>query len=157
VEDHVLPLLSAGKVRPVIYKTFSLQDAAGAHRLIENSAHIRKNVLTGWLIVRFPKKPENSVKSELKRGQRRLFGNFYRRRGHSPGLQGDATDGGPILAITRGLTAVAVVIAASLLAGQTARGVEAVNVRLDAAAIDLTAATDLQKTEGDRIQVSTAP
>jgi diguanylate cyclase (GGDEF)-like protein/PAS domain S-box-containing protein len=49
------------------------------------------------------------------------------------------------------------VIAASLLAGQTARGVEAVNVRLDAAAIDLTAATDLQKTEGDRIQVSTAP
>jgi len=86
-----------------------------------------------------------------------LFGNFHRRRGHSPGLQGDATDGGPILAITRGLTAVAVVIAASLLAGQTARGVEAVNVRLDAAAIDLTAATDLQKTEGDRIQVSTAP
>ena len=86
-----------------------------------------------------------------------MFGNFHRRRGHSPGLQGDATDGGPILAITRGLTAVAVVIAASLLAGQTARGVEAVNVRLDAAAIDLTAATDLQKTEGDRIQVSTAP
>ena len=31
------------------------------------------------------------------------------------------------------------------------------NVRLDAAAIDLTAATELQKTEGDRIQVSTAP
>ncbi len=31
------------------------------------------------------------------------------------------------------------------------------NVRLDAAAIDLTAATELQKTDGDRIQVSTAP
>ena len=46
VEDHVLPLLSAGKVRPVIYKTFSLQDAAGAHRLMESSAHIGKIVLT---------------------------------------------------------------------------------------------------------------
>ena len=57
----------------------------------------------------------------------------------------------------RCLTAVAVAIAASLLGAQTARAVEAVNVRLDAAAIDLTAATELQKTDGDRIQVSTAP
>ncbi|MFZ0400554.1 MAG: EAL domain-containing protein [Pseudolabrys sp.] len=48
-------------------------------------------------------------------------------------------------------------MAASLLAVQTARAVEAVNVRLDAAAIDLTAATEVQKTDGDRIQVSTAP
>jgi len=52
---------------------------------------------------------------------------------------------------------VAVVIAASLLAVQTAPAVEAVNVRLDAAAIDLTAATEMQKSDGDRIQVSTAP
>jgi diguanylate cyclase (GGDEF)-like protein/PAS domain S-box-containing protein len=59
--------------------------------------------------------------------------------------------------MTRCLTAAAVVIAASLLAVQTARAVEAVNVRLDAAAIDLTSATELQKTDGDRIQVSTAP
>ena len=59
--------------------------------------------------------------------------------------------------MTRCLTAVAVLIAASLLAVQTARAVEAVNVRLDAAAIDLTAATEVQKTDGDRIQVSTAP
>ncbi len=57
----------------------------------------------------------------------------------------------------RCLTAVAVAIAASLLGAQTTRAVEAVNVRLDAAAIDLTAATELQKTDGDRIQVSTAP
>ncbi|HYC16025.1 MAG TPA: EAL domain-containing protein [Pseudolabrys sp.] len=57
----------------------------------------------------------------------------------------------------RCLTAVAVTFAASLLAAQSARAVEAVNVRLDAAAIDLTAATELQKTDGDRIQVSTAP
>ena len=41
--------------------------------------------------------------------------------------------------------------------GQRARAVEAVNVRLDVSAIDLTAATELQKTESDRIQVSTAP
>jgi diguanylate cyclase (GGDEF)-like protein/PAS domain S-box-containing protein len=38
-----------------------------------------------------------------------------------------------------------------------ARAVEAVNVRLDASAIDLTAVTELKKTETDRIQVSTAP
>src|SRR5262249_17857180 len=59
--------------------------------------------------------------------------------------------------MTRCLTAAAVVIAASLLAIQTARAVEAGNVRLDAAAIDLTSATELQRTDGDRIQVSTAP
>jgi diguanylate cyclase (GGDEF)-like protein/PAS domain S-box-containing protein len=59
--------------------------------------------------------------------------------------------------MTRCLTAVAVVIAASLLAVQTAPAVEAVNVRLDAAAIDLTAATEVQKSDSDRIQVSTAP
>jgi diguanylate cyclase (GGDEF)-like protein/PAS domain S-box-containing protein len=57
----------------------------------------------------------------------------------------------------RRLTAVAIAVTASLLASQIAHAVEAVNVRLDAAAIDLTAATDVQKTEGDRIQVSTAP
>jgi diguanylate cyclase (GGDEF)-like protein/PAS domain S-box-containing protein len=59
--------------------------------------------------------------------------------------------------MTRCQTAVVVALAASLLAAHTARAVEAVNVRLDAAAIDLTAATEVQKTDGDRIQVSTAP
>ena len=86
-----------------------------------------------------------------------MFYNFHRRRGHGPRLQGDATGGGFNLAMTRCLTAVAVVIAASLLAVQTAPAVEAVNVQLDAAAIDLTAATEVQKSDGDRIQVSTAP
>ena len=38
-----------------------------------------------------------------------------------------------------------------------AHAVEAVNVRTDAAAIDLTDAVEFQHTEGDRIQVSTAP
>jgi hypothetical protein len=56
----------------------------------------------------------------------------------------------------RWLTAIAVVITAVLLTVPVARAVEAVNVRLDAAAIDLTAATEVQHTEGDRIQVSTA-
>ncbi|HEX5210363.1 MAG TPA: EAL domain-containing protein [Pseudolabrys sp.] len=47
--------------------------------------------------------------------------------------------------------------AAALLAAQPVRALEAVNVRLDVSAIDLTAATVVQKTETDRIQVSTAP
>src|SRR6202051_4533657 len=38
-----------------------------------------------------------------------------------------------------------------------ARAVEAVNVRTDAAAIDLTDAVEYQRTDSDRIQVSTAP
>ena len=53
--------------------------------------------------------------------------------------------------------ALALAFAALLLAAAPARAVEAVNVRLDAAAIDLTAATEKVKTETDRIQVSTAP
>jgi diguanylate cyclase (GGDEF)-like protein/PAS domain S-box-containing protein len=63
------------------------------------------------------------------------------------------------LTVTRTVTTAAFVLAlaASLLAVPAARAVESVNVRLDAAAIDLTAATELQKTDGDRIQVSTAP
>jgi len=50
-----------------------------------------------------------------------------------------------------------IVLAAAALAAPEALAVEAVNVRLDAPAIDLTAATDVQHTEADRIQVSTAP
>jgi diguanylate cyclase (GGDEF)-like protein/PAS domain S-box-containing protein len=38
-----------------------------------------------------------------------------------------------------------------------ARAVDAINVRTDAAAIDLTDAVEFQHTEGDRLQVSTAP
>ena len=43
------------------------------------------------------------------------------------------------------------------LTGAPAHAVEAVNVRLDVAAIDLGEAVERQTTEGDRIQVSTAP
>jgi len=86
-----------------------------------------------------------------------LFADSHRRRGQGPGLQGDAAAGGFVLPMTRWLTAIAVVITAVLLTVPVARAVESVNVRLDAAAIDLTAATEVQHTESDRIQVSTAP
>jgi NADPH2:quinone reductase len=46
VADNALPLIAAGKVKPVIYKTFPLNEAAGAHALMETSAHIGKIVLT---------------------------------------------------------------------------------------------------------------
>jgi len=46
VEDKALPLLAAGKVKPVIFKTFPLKEAAQAHALMESSVHIGKIVLT---------------------------------------------------------------------------------------------------------------
>jgi len=71
-------------------------------------------------------------------------------------LQGAATGGGFGLTVTRWVTAVAVALALASAATH-ALAVESVNVRVDASAIDLTAATERLKTEGDRIQVSTAP
>jgi NADPH2:quinone reductase len=46
VEENVLPLIAAGRVKPIIYKTFPLSKAAAAHALMESSAHIGKIVLT---------------------------------------------------------------------------------------------------------------
>jgi putative PIG3 family NAD(P)H quinone oxidoreductase len=46
LNQHVLPLFEAGKLKPVIYKTLKLAEAAEAHRLMESSAHIGKIVLT---------------------------------------------------------------------------------------------------------------
>jgi NADPH2:quinone reductase len=46
IEDKVWPLIIAGKVKPVIYKTFPLTEAAAAHALMESSQHIGKIVLT---------------------------------------------------------------------------------------------------------------
>ena len=43
---EVWPLIEAGRVRPQIFKTFPLAEAAAAHRLLESSAHIGKIVLT---------------------------------------------------------------------------------------------------------------
>jgi diguanylate cyclase (GGDEF)-like protein/PAS domain S-box-containing protein len=65
--------------------------------------------------------------------------------------------GGFGLTIIRCVTAIALALTALLLAAPAARAVEAVNVRLDVPAIDLTLATERQKTDSDRIQVSTAP
>jgi NADPH2:quinone reductase len=46
VEKAVWPLVEAGKIRPVIYATFPLTQAAEAHRLMESGSHIGKIVLT---------------------------------------------------------------------------------------------------------------
>jgi len=46
VHDNVWPWLESGKVKPVIFKTFPLKQAAEAHRLMESSAHTGKIVLT---------------------------------------------------------------------------------------------------------------
>jgi diguanylate cyclase (GGDEF)-like protein/PAS domain S-box-containing protein len=53
--------------------------------------------------------------------------------------------------------AAAALAIATMLGASAAHAVESVNVRTDAAAIDLTDAVERQRTEGDRIQVSTAP
>jgi NADPH2:quinone reductase len=45
VEAQVWPLVAAGKVRPVIDRTFPLADAAAAHARMESSQHIGKIVL----------------------------------------------------------------------------------------------------------------
>ena len=43
---RVWPLLEAGKIKPVIFKTFSFEQAAEAHALMESSSHIGKIMLT---------------------------------------------------------------------------------------------------------------
>jgi NADPH2:quinone reductase len=46
MRQNVWPLIAAGKVKPVIFKTFPLAEASEAHRLMETSNHIGKIVLT---------------------------------------------------------------------------------------------------------------
>lgn len=43
---EVWPLLESGRVKPVVYRTFPLDRAADAHRLMESSEHVGKIVLT---------------------------------------------------------------------------------------------------------------
>ena len=45
LETHVWPLLTAGRVAPVVHRTFPLAAAADAHRLLESGAVIGKIVL----------------------------------------------------------------------------------------------------------------
>ena len=46
IEAKVWPLVVAGRVRPVVFQTFPLAQAAAAHALMETSSHIGKIVLT---------------------------------------------------------------------------------------------------------------
>ncbi len=46
LREWIWPLIEAGKIKPVIHKTFPLAEAAKAHELMESSQHIGKIVLT---------------------------------------------------------------------------------------------------------------
>jgi len=45
LRERIWPLIEAGRIKPVIYKTFPLAQASEAHRLMESSLHIGKIVL----------------------------------------------------------------------------------------------------------------
>ncbi|MDL2078715.1 NAD(P)H-quinone oxidoreductase [Streptomyces sp. GXMU-J15] len=45
VREHVWPLLDGGHVRPVVDREIPMSDAAAAHRVVEESAHIGKVLL----------------------------------------------------------------------------------------------------------------
>ncbi|SEO23029.1 NADPH2:quinone reductase [Mucilaginibacter gossypiicola] len=46
LEQKIWPLLSSGKIKPIVYKTFDAREAAEAHKLMESSTHTGKIVLT---------------------------------------------------------------------------------------------------------------
>jgi NADPH:quinone reductase len=46
LREKIWPLIEAGRIQPQVYKTFPLEQAADAHRLMESSQHIGKIVLT---------------------------------------------------------------------------------------------------------------
>ncbi len=46
LRENVWPWIEAGRVRPVIFKTFEAADAAQAHALMESNQHVGKIVLT---------------------------------------------------------------------------------------------------------------
>ncbi|MEV0113435.1 NAD(P)H-quinone oxidoreductase [Streptomyces sp. NPDC050844] len=45
VREHVWPLIGAGHVRPIVDRTVSMSEAAAAHRVLEESAHMGKVLL----------------------------------------------------------------------------------------------------------------
>jgi NADPH2:quinone reductase len=45
LQERVWPLIEAGKIKPVIFKTFPLEQAAAAHALMESSTHVGKIML----------------------------------------------------------------------------------------------------------------
>ncbi|MCX5606909.1 NAD(P)H-quinone oxidoreductase [Streptomyces sp. NBC_00047] len=46
VREHVWPLVSAGRVHPVVHATFPIAEAAEAHRVMESGSHVGKLLLT---------------------------------------------------------------------------------------------------------------
>jgi NADPH2:quinone reductase len=46
LRERIWPLIEAGRIKPVVYKTFPLEQASEAHKLMESSQHIGKLVLT---------------------------------------------------------------------------------------------------------------
>ena len=46
LKDKVWPLLETDKVKPIIYKTFPLKDAAGAHAELERADHVGKVMMS---------------------------------------------------------------------------------------------------------------
>lgn len=52
LETQVWPLIDAGAFRPQVYQTFSLENARGAHALIDSGAHFGKIVLTTPALIR---------------------------------------------------------------------------------------------------------
>ena len=46
LREKIWPLIESGRIKPQVYKTFALEQAAEAHRLMESSQHIGKLVLT---------------------------------------------------------------------------------------------------------------
>ncbi|MBB5119902.1 NADPH:quinone oxidoreductase [Streptomyces eurocidicus] len=46
VREHVWPLIAGGRVRAVVDRTLPMRDAAEAHRILEESSHVGKILLT---------------------------------------------------------------------------------------------------------------
>ncbi len=46
LKEKVWPLLEAGKIKPILFKTFPLRDAAGAHAELERADHVGKVMMT---------------------------------------------------------------------------------------------------------------
>ena len=46
LRQHIWPLLDAGTIKPIVFKTFPLEQAAQAHAELEKGAHIGKIILT---------------------------------------------------------------------------------------------------------------
>jgi NADPH:quinone reductase-like Zn-dependent oxidoreductase len=46
VREHIWPLIDSGRVRPIVDRKLPMSDAAQAHRVLEESGHIGKVLLT---------------------------------------------------------------------------------------------------------------